>query len=65
MTLVEMLIVVGLVSFVMVAIYTSFANGLKVWKRSQQLVIEEDVAIFFDKFSQHFYNPFPHSQTKF
>ncbi len=65
MTLMEILIVVSLIAMTSVAIYSALSNGLRVWERSQQLVIEEDVAIFFDKFSQDLRNAFRYSMFKF
>lgn len=65
MTLIEILIVTSLLSLVSLAIYNSLANGIKVWERSRQVVVEEDVVIFFDKVAQDLRNTFFHSKINF
>ncbi len=65
LTLVETLLAVALVTLVGLACYKSLSMGIEVWQRSQQLNIEEDVAIFFDKLSFDLYNSFLFSQIKF
>jgi len=65
MTLMEILIVVSLIAMTSAAIYSALANGIKVWKLNQQLVVEEDAAIFFDKLSQDLRNVFTYSKFKF
>lgn len=62
MTLIEILIVVSIMSMVSVAIYASLSNGLKVWKRHHELVVEEDIVIFFEKLTQDLRNAFEFSQ---
>ncbi len=49
LTLIEVLITVSLISLLSLVLYTSLVNGMKVWKKSQELVAEEDIVIFFDK----------------
>ncbi|MBF0484433.1 MAG: prepilin-type N-terminal cleavage/methylation domain-containing protein [Candidatus Omnitrophica bacterium] len=61
MTLVEILITVSLFAAVSLAIYRSLDGGIRVWKKSQQLVIEENIAIFFDKFTSDLRNAFEYS----
>ena len=63
-TLIEMLIVVSLFSLVSLAIYTSIASGLNVWDRSRGRIIEEDIAIFFDKISMDLRNSFFYSKIE-
>lgn len=65
LTLIETLLAVALVTMVGLALYHSFSMGVNVWDRSQQVNIEEDVAIFFDKLSFDLYNSFLFSQIKF
>jgi len=65
MTLMEVLIVVSLVSAVCLAIYSSLANGIKVWERSQKLIIEEDIAIFFEKINRDLQNVYQYSLIDF
>jgi prepilin-type N-terminal cleavage/methylation domain-containing protein len=49
MTFIELLIVVAVMSVVSLAIYNAFSRGIEIWQRSQRVVREEDVVIFFDK----------------
>lgn len=63
LTLIEILLVVSLVSLITLALYVSFANGLKVWERSRQLVLEEDMAIFLDKLSHDLRNTYTYSKV--
>ncbi|VAW18715.1 hypothetical protein MNBD_BACTEROID05-1166 [hydrothermal vent metagenome] len=56
MTLVEILLVVALIGILNVAIYYCLSSGLNVWKRSQGLVIEEDISIFFEKLTEDLRN---------
>ena len=55
-TLIEILLVVSLMGLVGVAIYHTFANGLKIWQRSHQLILEEDTALFLDRISRELRN---------
>lgn len=64
-TLMETLIVVSLIAMTSMAIYSALANGLKVWKRTQQLVVEEDIVIFFDKLSQDLRNTYFYAKFNF
>ena len=64
-TLVEVLLVVSLMSLITFSIYNAFANGLRVWERGQRLVMEEDIAIFFDKLESDARNSFPYSLIPF
>jgi len=51
-TLIELLIVASILSVVMLAIYSSFISGLRLWQRSQGLSqIERRVIIGLEKFS--------------
>ena len=65
MTLMEVLIVVSIVAVVSLSLFNAFSNGLKVWRLSQQLVLEEDVAIFLDRLSQDLRNSFLYSKIYF
>ena len=49
--MVETILVMGLLAAVSIAIFATLANGLKIWKRGYQSVLEEDLLIFFDKMS--------------
>ena len=52
MTLIEILIVTSLMSIISLAIFNSLSSGIKIWKRSNRLIIEEDILIFFDKLTK-------------
>lgn len=65
MTLMEVLIVISLISMISVAIYGALSNGINVWEKSNQLVVEEDVAIFFDKIAVDLHNAFLYSKIQF
>jgi len=65
MTFIEILIVASLISLISMALYNVLSNGIRVWERSRRMVIEEDVAIFFDKLSQDLRNTFYHSKIPF
>jgi hypothetical protein len=65
MTLMEILIVVVLMSAVSLVIYNGFSNGIKVWKRSHALRLEEDAAIFFEKLAGDLRNVYIHTQARY
>ncbi len=60
-TLVEALLVSSLVAGLSLAVFLSLSSGLKLWDRSRVLVVDEDIAIFFDKFATDVRNSFPFS----
>ena len=64
-TLVEVLLVTALFATIGLAVFTCLSNGLKLWNKSQRLVVEEDAAIFFDRFSVDIRNAFLYSQIPF
>ena len=64
-TLIEMLIVTMLFAVISLAIYGAINNGIKVWLRINQAVVEEDIAIFFDKFAADLRNSLEFSQVNF
>ena len=64
-TLIELLLVVSILAMISLALFNTMANGLKIWERSRKFVVQEDVAIFFDKFSQDLRNCFLYSKIPF
>ena len=46
----EILLVSVLMAAVAIAVTQAFTNGLKLWARSQQLTVESNLMIFFDRF---------------
>lgn len=57
-TLVEMLIVAAMLSVVSLAVYAVFNSGTKIWDRVNTQAPEEDLNIFFDKFTTDLKNSF-------
>lgn len=57
-TLVEILLVTSLVAGLSLAIFSCLSNGLRLWDRSRVLLLEEDAAFFFDRFSSDVRNAF-------
>ena len=64
-TLPELLMVIALLSMTAVTIFHTMINGYKVWGRTQQFVVEQDIAILFDKISEEIRNSIYFSQIKF
>ena len=60
-TFIEMLLVTALMAALSLAVFLCLSNGLKLWQRTQQALLQEDVAIFFDKFSADLRNAFSFS----
>ena len=50
-TLIELLIVTVLLCVISFTLYATFSNGIKIWQRVNQEILEEDIDIFFEKFS--------------
>ncbi len=64
-TLVEMLIVTAILSVVGMAIYATFNSGVKIWQKVTRQLPEEDLNIFFDKFSLDLRNCFKFTGINF
>ena len=64
-TLLETVLVVSLLSVVSLAVYNAIANGLRVWQRSQQFLLEEDAALFLDKLEYDLQNGLDYSLLAF
>lgn len=64
-TYIEMLLVVSLLSITSLALYNTFVSGMKIWYQANQLVVEEDIFLFFDRLSTDLYNSFYFSQINF
>jgi prepilin-type N-terminal cleavage/methylation domain-containing protein len=64
-TLVEVLLVTAIFASIGLAVFTCLSNGLKLWSRSQRLIVEEDATIFFDRFSSDLRNAFVYSHIPF
>jgi len=57
-TLVELLIVTALLAVLSLAIYATFNNGIKIWQKINEQVVEEDLDIFFEEFTLDLRNTF-------
>lgn len=55
-TLIELLIVIVIISFISLAIYATLSRGIDIWQRVSQVRVEEDVNIFLDTFSRDLKN---------
>lgn len=49
-------------AIVSLSLYQAFSTGVRVWQKSQEVALEEDVAIFFDKLGSDIRNAFTYSQ---
>lgn len=47
------------------ALYHSLVQGIKIWHRVSQFIIEEDIALFLDRIEQDLQNSFVYSQIQF
>ncbi len=65
MTFIEILIVVSLLALIGGFFYRSLSQGLKIWKESRSLVLEQDIAIFFEKITYDLKNTFYYSRIGF
>ena len=54
-TLIEVCLVSAMVAIISLAIYTTFANGIKIWQKAHTEILEEDVSIFFERFTSVIY----------
>ncbi|MEE8360289.1 MAG: prepilin-type N-terminal cleavage/methylation domain-containing protein [Candidatus Omnitrophota bacterium] len=50
-TLIELLVVSSMIVVISMAIFATFNNGIKIWQRTQENTREEDLNIFFDRFT--------------
>lgn len=50
-TLIELLVVTVMLAIVSLALYSTFSSGARIWQRVSGLGINEDVNIFFDRYS--------------
>ena len=64
-TFIEMIIVMGMLSVIGVAIFTTLSNGINIWNRLNQAVTQEDINIFFDRFSSQLRNALNFSTIEF
>lgn len=64
-TFIEVLLVATMFALVGTALYGAFSSAIKLWDRSQRMVMEENVTVFFDKISEDLRNTFYYAQIRF
>jgi prepilin-type N-terminal cleavage/methylation domain-containing protein len=64
-TFVEIMLVTAIFAALSMAIFTCLSNGIKLWDRGRQLMVQEDVVIFFDRFASDLRNTFNYSKFSF
>jgi prepilin-type N-terminal cleavage/methylation domain-containing protein len=64
-TFIEIMLVSVIFATISVAIFTCLSNGIKLWERGKQLVVEEDAAVFFDRFASDLRNSFSYTKIPF
>jgi len=64
-TLIEMLMVTGILSVVALAMYATLSNGIKIYQKVNRELPEEDLNIFFAKFTLDIKNTFKFTGINF
>lgn len=64
-TLIELLIVTVLLAVVSLAIYATFNNGIRIWQKVNEQVLQEDLDVFFEEFTLDLKNAFKFSPFNF
>ena len=64
-TFVEMFLVAVLLAVISLAVYSTFASGIKVWQRASVTSPKESAGIFFDKFDRDLRNSFKFASIQF
>lgn len=64
-TLVELLVVCIILSVVSLAIYGTLSNGVDIWSRLNSPIYDEDISIFFEKFTSDLRNAFDFENLAF
>ena len=65
LTLVEIIITTSLIAVIGLAVSSAVINGIEIWQRLSKATIEEDVHIFFEKFSADLRNSFEYKDILF
>ncbi len=55
-TLMETLLVAGLIAMTGLALYQTVDNGIRLWERSQDVLLSEDAMLFLDRLTQDLHN---------
>jgi hypothetical protein len=64
-TFIEIMLTVAAFAALSTAVFTCLASGLRLWERGKALAVDEDVTIFFDRFSSDLRNAFSFSTIDF
>jgi len=64
-TFVELLIAVSILSVISLTVYSTLNNGVKIWRRINTAIPEEDYAVFSDKFGREVRNTLRFSSMRF
>jgi prepilin-type N-terminal cleavage/methylation domain-containing protein len=64
-TMIELMVVTVILAVISFAIYSLLSNGLKIWKRVNQPIFEEDIDIFLEKYTHDLRNCAKFSGIKF
>lgn len=64
-TLIELLIVTSILAITSIAVYSVFTSGIKIWQATSKQMPEEDLAIFYDKFTSDLRNSFKFKDVDF
>jgi len=64
-TFIEIMLVTAIFAALSGAIFTCLSNGIKLWERGRQLMVQEDAAIFLDRFAADLRNTFNYSRFSF
>lgn len=64
-TLIEMLVALAMFSLIGLAVVTTLGNGIKIWQRLNIATRQEDINIFFDRFTREFQNTFKFNTIEF
>ncbi len=64
-TLIEVIIVTAMVSVISMALYGTLSNGLRIWKKVQGVLPEEDINIYLSRMDADFRNTFSSPRMPF
>lgn len=64
-TFIEIMVVVALWAALGGLVFKTLSQGLRIWQRSQQVGIESDIAIFFEKLEHDLLNAFRYTRLPF
>jgi prepilin-type N-terminal cleavage/methylation domain-containing protein len=64
-TLLELIIVLAMFSFVSVAVYTAFSNGVRIWQRFSRIDNNQRTDIFLERFCRDVANAFKFKDINF